>query len=139
MTSGENLPHAQLSQTALDDVRATHADWWNALVAADEAALDTLLPDDWFYYGPSGGSTTKAELLERLRSGLLKYDAITDPSPLIRLHGQTAIVTGPVYLDIHSDGQPMHGGLNYTAVYGWIAPQWRLLAYQSTVRAEPHG
>ena len=136
MTSGEITLGAPLPPTASEDVGAAHAGWWEALVAADEAALDTLLPDDWFYYGPGGESTTKAELLEHLRSGQLKYDSITDATPLIRLHGQTAIVTGPVDIAIHWDGQPIHGGLNYTADYGCTVPRWHQLAYQSTMRAK---
>ncbi len=118
------------------DPSIAHASYWNALVAADLVELDSLLPDGWFYYGPDGVATTKTELLERLRSGRMKYEVIKDETPLIRLHGQTAIVTGPVDIDFQYDGQPGHRSLIYTAVYGWTAPRWRLLAYHSTDRAE---
>ena len=118
------------------EVRGAHSQWWNALLAGDETALDTLLPDDFFYYNPYGSSSTKAEIMKNLKSGLVKYNSIKDNAPLIRLHGQTAIVTGRVDIDFQSGGQPIHLPANYTAVYGWTAPHWRLLAYQSTQRAE---
>lgn len=124
---------------ALAEVGAAHARWWNALVAADLVELDTLLPDDFFYYNPYGSSSTKAEMLERLRSGQVKYNSFTDDQPLIRMHGQTAIVTGRVDFAFQWKGEPVLAPVYYTAVYGWIAPHWRLLAYQSTLRADAEG
>ena len=124
---------------AVAEVGVTHTRWWNALVAADVADLDTLLPDDFFYYNPYGSASTKAEILENLHSGRLKYDSIKDEAPLIRLHGQTAIVTGRVDIHFQYEGRPIQAPLNYTAVYGWTATHWHLLAYQSTQRAEAEG
>jgi ketosteroid isomerase-like protein len=136
VTSSDMTPNAPISPSAADDVGVAHARWWDALRHEDVAVLDTLLADDLTFHGPSGGVTTKAKYLESLRSGRLAYDSITAEEPLIRVHGSTAIVTGRADILLQSEGQPKIEGLYYTAVYGWTAPHWRLLAWQSTARAD---
>ena len=139
MTSEQTIPPASVPSTAIDEVRGAHARWWKALLDADVAVLDTLLADDLTFHGPSGGTTTKATYLDRLRSGRLAYDSITAAEPLVRVHGVTAIVTGRADILLQSEGQPRTEGLYYTAVYGWAAPRWRMLAWQSTIRADARG
>jgi len=133
MSSGETIP------TATTGVRDAHERWWSALLDEDVTALDTLLADDLTFHGPSGGTMTKAAYLDRLRSGRLAYDSIVAAEPLVRLHGVTAIVTGRADIHFQSEGQPKTEGLYYTAVYGWAAPHWRMLAWQSTIRADARG
>ncbi len=139
MTRGEITPNAPVPPTAVDDVGTTHARWWDALVAADVVELDSLLADDLTFHSPYGTISSKAQILENLRVGRLKYDTITDEDPLIRLHGQTAIVTGRVDINFQWESQPIFERLYYTAVYGWTAPHWRMLAYQSTPRTDDQG
>jgi uncharacterized protein DUF4440 len=98
--------------------------------------LDTLLADDLTFHSPIGTTPTKAEFVDRLRSGWLEYNAVTAEEPLIRLRSDTAIVTGRADLQYRAQGQPRSEGLYYTAVYGWTPPQWRMVAWQSTIRAE---
>ena len=136
MSSGDVTPNSPISPTAADDVGVAHARWWDALLHQDVAVLDALLADDLTFHGPSGGVTTKAKYLESLRSGRLAYDSIIAEDPLIRMHGATAIVTGRADILLQSEGRPKTEGLYYTAVYGWTAPHWRMLAWQSTVRAD---
>lgn len=136
MTSGEPSPHAYTTTTGMDDVRDAHAGWWNALLVEDVTALDTLLADDLTFHSPSGYARTKAHFLENLRSGRLAYDSITAEEPSIRVHGASAIVTGKADILFQSQGQPRTEGLYYTAVYGWTSSRWRMLAWQSTMRAD---
>ena len=136
MTSSETTPSAPISPTATDDVRDAHARWWKALLDADVAALDTLLADDLTFHNPVGAARTKAQYLENVRSGRTAYDSITADEPLIRMHGTAAIVTGRADILFRSQGQPRTEGLYYTAVYGWTGARWRMLAWQSTIRAD---
>lgn len=139
MASDGDTSGAALPPTTADDVGAAHARWWGALLAADEAALATLLADDWTFHNPYGTTGTKAGMLENLRSGRLRYDAVGDAEPLIRLRGQAGVVTGRVDIQLQWEGRPQVEGLYYTAVYGWAAPHWRMLAWQATVRADAKG
>jgi hypothetical protein len=119
---------------AVAEVGVTNTRWWNALLAGDVATLDSLLEDDLTFHSPYGTTDTKAGFIENLRSGRLKYDSIRDESPLIRIHGHTGIVTGRVDIQFQWEGKPIPENLYYTAVYGWTAPHWHMLAYHSTQR-----
>jgi len=118
--------------TLAADVGVAHTRWWNALLAGDTAVLDTLLSDDWTFHNPYGWAGTKTIFVGNLRSGQAKYDYIKDEAPLIRIHGQTGIVTGRADIQFQSDGQAAPERLLYTAVYGYTAPHWHMLAWQST-------
>ena len=121
--SNENKPLAD----AVADVGRAHARWWNALLAGDAAVLDTLLADDLTFHNPFGSTETKADFIGHIRAGRLKYDYIKDEVPLIRIHGQTGIVTGRVDIEYQWEGRPSPEGLYYTAVYGWTSPHWHML------------
>ena len=136
MSGGEITPNAHAASATADDVRVAHRRWWNALLQADVVVLDTLLADDLTFHSPIGTTSTKAEFVERVRSGFLKYDSVTADEPLIRIHGESAIVTGRADIQFRTQEQPRSEGLYYTAVYGWTTPHWRMLAWQSTARAD---
>ena len=136
MTTDENNANTQMSAITVDDVATAHTRWWNALLAADAAALDTLLADDLTLHTPFGTAQTKAGEVEALRSGQVSYTSIKDAEPVIRLHGQTGIVTGRADIEYQAGGQVGLARVYYTAVYGWTAPHWHMLAWQSTPRAD---
>ncbi len=129
----------QTTKDATHEVAATHTRWWNALLASDTAAVDTLLADDFTLHTPFGTTQTKAGEVEALRSGQVSYTSIKDAEPVIRLHGQTGIVTGRADIEFQAGGQVGQVRVYYTAVYGWTPPHWRMLAWQSTIRADAKG
>jgi hypothetical protein len=131
-----SMQHITLSMA---DVSVAHTRWWDGLLAEDAGVLDSLLADNMTFHSPYGTASTKAEFLGNLRSGRLKYDSIKDEEPLIRMHGQTAIVTGRVDIQFQWEGRPIPERLYYTAVYGWTSPDWHMLAWQSTIRADAEG
>ena len=139
MTSGAITPDAPLPPTAAHDVGVAHTRWWDALLAADAGALDTLLADDLTLHTPFGTAETKAVHLANLRAGRLKYDSIADDAPLTRLQGQTATMTGRADIQFQWDGEPVMARVYYTAVYGWTPPQWRMRAWQATLRDDAEG
>ena len=136
MATDENNATTQMSAITVDDVATAHTRWWNALLAADAAALDTLLADDLTLHTSFGRAQTKAGEVEVLRSGQVSYTSIKDEEPVMRLHGQTGIVTGRADIEYQAGGEGGQARVYYTAVYGWTAPHWHMLAWQSTLRAE---
>jgi len=125
-----------MSAITVDDVATAHTRWWNALLAADAAAVATLLADDLTLHTSFGRAQTKAGEVEGLRSGQVSYTSIKDEEPVMRLHGQTGIVTGRADIEYQAGGEGGQARVYYTAVYGWTAPHWHMLAWQSTLRAE---
>jgi ketosteroid isomerase-like protein len=130
---------AHWPEDAANSAWVAHTSWWDALLASDVVALDRLLADDLTFHSPGGTAETKAAFVENLASGRLSYDSVDGDTALARLHGQTAIITGQVDIQFRWEGQPMLEHLYYTAVYGWTSPYWRMLAWQSTPRADEQG
>lgn len=124
------------SEPPENDVLAAHTRWWESLLAADVEALDGLLADTLTFHSPYGSVSSKSEILDNLRSGRLSYNSIDDPNPVVRTHGETGIVTGSADIQFQWESQPMSEGLYYTGVYGADSSGCRLLAWQSTQRAE---
>ena len=136
MATDENNATTQMSAITVDDVATAHTRWWNALLAADAEAVATLLADDLTLHTSFGRAQTKAGEVETLRSGQVSYTSIKDEEPVMRLHGQTGIVTGRADIEYQAGGEGGQARVYYTAVYGWTAPHWHMLAWQSTLRAE---
>ena len=121
------------------DVAATHTRWFDALLAADAAAVETLLADDFTLHTPFGTANTKAGEVAALRAGQLRYTSIKDEAPVIRLHGQTGIVTGRADIEYEAGGQAGVARVYYTAVYGYTVPHWQMLAWHATLRGDAEG
>jgi hypothetical protein len=94
-----------------DVVGVAHTRWCDARLQADVVVLESLLANDLTFHSPIGTTSTKAEFVERVRSGFLKYNSVAAEEPLIRLHGDTAIVTGRANIQFRAQGQPRSEGL----------------------------
>ncbi len=124
---------------AADNVRVAHTTWWDALLATDVVALDSLLAADWTFHSPYGTRYTKTTFVETLVSGRLIYESANNDTALVRVHGQTAILTGEVDIQFQWEGESQPERLYYTAVYGWTSPHWRMLAWHATLAPDAEG
>lgn len=111
---------------AADDAR------YAAMIALDAAALERLLADDLLYTHSSAMTDTKAGYLAALRSGKYRYKRARREDTTVRIHGNTAIVNGRVFIDVDVDGVPK--SLANALVNVWVksAAGWRMAAWQST-------
>lgn len=101
-----------------------------AMIDDDFAALDAVLADDLTYAHSSGAVDTKASYLESLKSGKTKYLTFDRTPSVVRLYGDTAVVTGAATLSLRGQAAPF--SLRYTLVYVRRDGQWRMVAWQST-------
>ena len=125
------------AETDDDEIRSAHQRWFDALVSGDVTGLGMLLADDMTFHTPGGAAESKANFLENIRAGRLKYESVAPQDQSVRVHGDTAIVTGRVSIRYRWQDAPVLERLYYTAVYGrWNSRQWKLLAWQSTYQKE---
>jgi ketosteroid isomerase-like protein len=105
---------------------------YKAMCAGDAATLDKLLADSLVYTHSYGGADGKAAYLAGVRSKKWVYRKIERPKEEIQVHGDCAVVTGQVRIELVSDGKPKTLNSAYTNV--WIkGPQgWQMVAWQST-------
>lgn len=106
-----------------------------AMLAPDVAALDDMLTADCLYVHSNGVTQTRAQFLDALRTGAMRYTAIRyQGSPAVRLYGtETAVLTGTTQIEVVlPDGRTLKPTLVVTALYVVKDGRWQLASYQST-------
>jgi ketosteroid isomerase-like protein len=91
------------------------------------------LADDYVAITPLGEVTTKEESISARRSGQLRYEAMNITDMVVRLYGDTAIVTARADVKGHQLGQDFSGPYRYTRVWVRRNNHWQAVSYQATV------
>ena len=91
------------------------------------------LADDYVAITPLGLVTTKAETISARRSGQLRYEAMNITDMVVRVYGDTAVVTARADVKGHQLGEDFSGPYRYTRVWVRRSGQWRIVSYQATV------
>jgi hypothetical protein len=107
-----------------------------ALISADPGQLDRVLHDSLTYTHSNGRTDSKVSLVESLESGGVEYRSIEPRRRSVRVHGDTAVVTAAVRMQVAAGDRELDLTSVYTAVYWWQDGRWQLAAYQSNP-AEP--
>jgi ketosteroid isomerase-like protein len=127
-------------QDAPDPIAADRQ-FFAALLAADTAALERLLADDFMLIDVMTGSEVpRAALLDAVGSGQLAFESIDPAEVLCRRYGATAVVTGRTRMAGRYAGSPFAAASRYTHVYVEQAGSgggWRMVAAQGTPIAAP--
>ncbi len=133
MSTTEGTPDPDESRAHQQQaVRKTHDAWFAALLAEDCAALGQLLAEDVTLAFPGGDLMPRSDFLSYLGSGELCYDTAEHGDVLVRIYGETSVVTGRSDLAFRFRGQSGLERLRYTAVYARTNTCWRLVAWHST-------
>jgi ketosteroid isomerase-like protein len=119
---------ADLKQTirGLEDRR------YQAMIAADAAALEQLLADTLVYTHSYGGADSKATYLEGIRAKKWIYRKIERPKEEMQVHGDCVIVTGQARIELIAEGKPKTLNSAFTNVWIKGAKGWQMTAWQST-------
>ncbi|HYX65198.1 MAG TPA: nuclear transport factor 2 family protein [Burkholderiales bacterium] len=115
-----------------DELRKLEDRRYKAMCDADAKALDELLADSLVYTHSYGGADSKASYLDGIRSKKWQYRKIERPQENIQLHGDCAVVTGQVRIELMSEGKPKTLNSAYTNVWIRGTKGWQMVAWQST-------
>jgi len=77
--------------------------------------------------------TTKQEAISVRRSGQLRYEAMNVTDMVVRIYGDTAIVTARADVKGHQLGEDFSGPYRYTRVWVRRNGRWQTVSYQATV------
>jgi len=91
------------------------------------------LADDYVAITPLGQVTTKQETISARRSGQLRYEAMNITDMVVRVYGDTAVVTARADVKGHQLGEDFSGPYRYTRVWVRRNGQWQTVSYQATV------
>lgn len=125
MTEAEDMQAAETVSKAQD--RRFHA-----MMERDTAALDGLLADELTYAHANGATETKAEFLETIESGVIRYESVRPEETQIRVYGGAAVVTGTSEMDLRIAGRETSFRIRFLSVYARQPETWQMVAWQST-------
>lgn len=103
-----------------------------AMLAADVAALDTLLSDTLAYTHSTGVADSKQSYLGSLASGALRYEALEFAAPQARLLGTAGLVSAVMRATVLKGEVRRDIASSYLAVWEHSAAGWVLQAVQAT-------
>ena len=115
-----------------DTIRMLESRRYRAMCEADAATLNELLADSLVYTHSYGGADSKSSYLDGIRSKKWQYQEVERPIEDIQVHGDCAVVTGQVRIQLLSGGQPKKLNSRFTNVWVKGRQGWQMVAWQST-------
>ena len=91
------------------------------------------LAEDYVAITPLGQVTTKQDTVSARKSGQLRYDNINITDMVVRVYGDTAVVTARADVKGHQLGEDFSGPYRYTRVWVRRTGHWQAVSYQATV------
>jgi lysophospholipase L1-like esterase/ketosteroid isomerase-like protein len=121
-------PSAEDEKAVLD----TEYAWCQAYLKADTAALADLELDGYTLVEPNGSTTSKEQEIAEVKSGAIRFLALSSHELSLRVYGDTAIVTGRTVLKAIEDNEPHDGIFQFTDTFVRKDGRWRVAAEQVT-------
>ena len=91
------------------------------------------LSEDYVAITPLGTVTTKQDTVSARKSRQLRYDTIDVTDMVVRIYGDTAVVTARADVKGHQLGEDFSGPYRYTRVWVKKTGRWQAVSYQATV------
>jgi ketosteroid isomerase-like protein len=115
--------------SAEKDVLQFERDACKAFLDADPAALQRVLTDDFTLTLSNGNISTRADEIEELRSGKVRYDVFENYDMIARLYGDSAaVVLGKTRVKGTSDGKPFDRVVQFTDTLIKRNGRWQVAA-----------
>jgi hypothetical protein len=113
---------AERQVLAIDDRRR------EALLRSDPAPLRQIYANDYRLVTPAGVVHTKADQIEDLTSGRLRYKKIEITERSARVYDDVVVVLSREKTDIVRSGEQVGGDIRVTRVYKRLGRGWRVIA-----------
>lgn len=104
-----------------------------ATLKRDPEFSERTLSDDYVAITPLGQVINKSDTVSARRSGQLRYESIDISEMVVRLYGNTAVVTARAEVRGRDLGEEFNGPYRYTRVWVKRNGRWQTVSYQATV------
>jgi ketosteroid isomerase-like protein len=104
-----------------------------AVKANDAATMDRILADDFVLVTGSGKTYTKADLLKAARNAETKYEHQEDTEQVVRVWGDTAVITAKLWEKGTTNGKPFDKTLWFSDTYVRTRTGWRYVFGQASL------
>jgi ketosteroid isomerase-like protein len=99
----------------------------------DAAFSQRSLAEDYIAISPQGSVITKSDALAARRGAQMHYDSINLSEVVVRVYGDTAVVTARAEVKGNNLGEDFSGPYRFTRVWVRRSGQWQTVSYQATV------
>ena len=106
---------------------------FDAALHNDVKALDQMLAADLDYCSFRGDCLTKAQYLDLVKSGKLKYLSAAPTVSKVKLFADSAVATGVATVTALRDGAETTIHISWSAVLAWRGERWLLTTWTSTL------
>ncbi|HEX4739135.1 MAG TPA: nuclear transport factor 2 family protein [Allosphingosinicella sp.] len=103
-----------------------------AWIGPDLLSISERMADDWTIIHANGRQQTKAQFLDAIRSGRVRFLETKLSEQFVRIHERVAILTARAHNRIAFGGRESEGDVRLTAVYACHAGIWKVVAEQAT-------
>jgi ketosteroid isomerase-like protein len=107
-----------------------------AIQDRDMSMLDRIHSDDFTFVNTRGGVLSKAEYLDEIRTGALKFLSFQQDEYHFQIYGDTVVLTGRSSGVVEYHGKANQVPRRFTLVYVRDHGRWRLATYHGTTIAE---
>src|ERR1700756_256504 len=104
-----------------------------AAIHRDASFSERTLADDYVAISPLGQVIGKAETVAARKTAQLRYDSIEVSDMVVRLYGNTAVVTARADVRGRELGEEFSGSYRFTRVWVRRNGHWLTVSYQATV------
>ena len=119
------------------EIASIEAERAEALVQADIGKLQAITADDYVHVEANGRLRDKAGFLNAMRADGLRFSSYDLADNLIRVFGETAVVTGVFTNEmVRPDGEHVGRTGRHCRVYVRQADGWRNVLHQATEVAD---
>lgn len=127
--------HRAIADTLIQLERA----WGQAYIDRDAKTLDRLRSPDWYYVGPTGTITTRAQSDAEFASGTTTFVAFNIYDPHVRVYGNTAVLNAWERIILaDADGNESTLLLRFTDVWVRQDGRWQaVITHSSLLDAAP--
>jgi len=120
-------------QEAIREILELERQSKDAAVHRDPVFSQRTLADDYVAITPLGQVITKSDTVAARRSGQLRYESIEINDVVVRVYGNTAIVTARANVKGIDLGEEFNGSYRFTRVWVRRGGHWLAASYQATV------
>jgi ketosteroid isomerase-like protein len=134
-TSAQDSAKHEASAELQKEILAVDNERYDAMQKHDMAAMDRLHADGLVFINTKGRMLNKAEYLEEIRSGNLKFLSVDTDDYHFYVYGDTVIMSGRAKSVVEYHGVVNKKPRRFTSVFIKLQGQWRLVAQQATLIA----
>ncbi len=120
-------------QAAIREILEMERQAKEASIRRDADFSQRTLAEDYVAITPLGQVTTKQDTVSARKSRQLRYDTINVSDMVVRVYGDTAVVTARADVKGHQLGEDFSGPYRYTRVWVRRMGHWQAVSYQATV------